>query len=236
MIQDMKFLVLQHINIEHPGIFLDFIKKDKIHIDTVELDEGEKIPKLDSYDAMIVMGGPMDTWQEETYPWLKTEKEEIHKFVSVMKKPFLGLCLGAQLLSEVVGGKVRKMKTPEIGVMDISITNTGSIFNGMNKNLKVLQWHSYEVCDLPKNTELLASSPLCGVQAFSSENAFGLQFHVEQTNETVPQWACVPEYKSALEKTLGSNALEKFRKEVEVNLKIFNGSARTIYDNFKKII
>ena len=236
MIQDMKFLVLQHINIEHPGIFLDFIKKDKIRIDTVELDEGEKIPKLDPYDAMIVMGGPMDTWQEEIYPWLKTEKEEIHKFVSVMKKPFLGLCLGAQLLSEVVGGKVRKMKTPEIGVMDISITNTGSIFNGMNKNLKVLQWHSYEVCDLPKNTELLASSPLCGVQAFSSGNAFGLQFHVEQTNETVPQWACVPEYKSALEKTLGSNALEKFRKEVEVNLKIFNGSARTIYDNFKKVI
>ena len=236
MIQNMKFLVLQHINIEHPGIFLDFMKKDKIHIDTVELDEGEKIPKLDSYDAMIVMGGPMDTWQEETYPWLKTEKEEIHKFVSVMKKPFLGLCLGAQLLSEVVGGKVRKMKNPEIGVMDISIKNTNSIFSGINKNLKVLQWHSYEVCDLPKNTELLASSPLCGVQAFSFGNAFGLQFHVEQTNETVPQWACVPEYKSALEKTLGSNALEKFRKDVEVNLKIFNGSARTIYDNFKKII
>ena len=199
MIQDMKFLVLQHINIEHPGIFLDFMKKDKIHIDTVELDEGEKIPKLDPYDAMIVMGGPMDTWQEEAHPWLKVEKEEIHKFVSVMKKPFLGLCLGAQLLSEVVGGKVRKMKTPEIGVMDISITNNSSIFSGMNKNLKVLQWHSYEVCDLPKNTDLLASSPLCGVQAFSSGNAFGLQFHVEQTNETVPQWACVPEYKSALE-------------------------------------
>ena len=236
MIQDMKFLVLQHINIEHPGIFLDFMKKDKIHIDTIELDEGEKIPKLDAYDAMIVMGGPMDTWQEEAHPWLKVEKEEIHKFVSVMKKPFLGLCLGAQLLSEAVGGKVRKMKTPEIGVMDISITNTGSIFNGMNKNLKVLQWHSYEVCDLPKNTNLLASSPLCGVQAFSFGNAFGLQFHVEQTNETVPQWACVPEYKSALEKTLGSNALEKFRKEVEVNLKMFNSSARTIYDNFKKVI
>ena len=236
MIQDMKFLVLQHINIEHPGIFLDFMKKDKIHIDTVELDEGEKIPKLDPYDAMIVMGGPMDTWQEETYPWLKTEKEEIHKFVSVMKKPFLGLCLGAQLLSEVVGGKVRKMKTPEIGVMDISITNTSSIFSGMNKNLKVLQWHSYEVCDLPQSTNLLASSPLCGVQAFSFGNSFGLQFHVEQTNETVPQWACVPEYKSALEKTLGSNALEKFRKEVEANLKMFNSSARTIYDNFKKVI
>ena len=84
----MKFLVLQHINIEHPGIFLKFMKEDNIKIDTVELDENEKIPQLDQYDAMIVMGGPMDTWQEETYPWLKTEKEEIHKFACVQKKPF----------------------------------------------------------------------------------------------------------------------------------------------------
>ena len=67
----MKFLVLQHINIEHPGIFLKFMKEDNIKIDTIELDENEKIPNLTNYDAMIVMGGPMDTWQEETYPWLK---------------------------------------------------------------------------------------------------------------------------------------------------------------------
>ena len=73
----MKFLVLQHINIEHPGIFLKFMKEDNISIDTIELDENEKIPDLDKYDAMIVMGGPMDTWQEETYPWLKAEKETI---------------------------------------------------------------------------------------------------------------------------------------------------------------
>ena len=90
--------------------------------------------------------------------------------------------------------------------------------------------------DLPSNTNLLASSPECKVQAFSSDNAFGLQFHVEQTNETVPQWACVPEYKSALETTLGSNSLEKFEKDVQENLSLFNNSARIIYDNFKKII
>ena len=232
----MKFLVLQHINIEHPGIFLKFMKEDNIKIDTVELDEKEKIPNLDQYDAMIVMGGPMDTWQEETYPWLKTEKETIHKFACINKKPFLGLCLGAQLLSEAVGGKVRKMKTPEIGVLEVSVTDNISLFKGLEKNLKVLQWHSYEVHDLPTTTNLLASSPNCKVQAFSFERAFGLQFHVEQTNKTVPEWACVPEYKSALEKTLGVNALEKFKKDVENNLNIFNNSAKTIYKNFKKII
>ena len=84
--------------------------------------------------------------------------------------------------------------------------------------------------------KILASSSVCGVQAFSIEKAFGLQFHVEQTNETVPQWACVPEYKSALESTLGQNALEKFKADVEKNLNVFNKSARTIYKNFKKII
>ncbi len=232
----MKFLVLQHINIEHPGIFLNYMKEDQIKIDTVELDVGEKIPKLDSYDAMIVMGGPMDTWQEETYPWLKTEKENIHNFVKIKKKPYLGLCLGAQLLSEAIGGKVKKMKTPEIGVLEVSITDNKSLFKGLNNKLKVLQWHSYEAYDLPTNTNLLATSPDCKVQAFSSDNAFGLQFHVEQTNKTVPEWACVPEYKSALENTLGKNALEKFKKDVEKNLNIFNDSAKIIYDNFKKII
>jgi len=232
----MKFIVLQHINIEHPGIFLNYMREDQIKIDTVELDEGEKIPELNSYDAMIVMGGPMDTWQEETYPWLKSEKEKIHKFVCVMKKPYLGLCLGAQLLSEAVGGKVRKMKTPEIGVLEVSLTDNKSLFKGLSKKLKVLQWHSYEAYELPKNINLLASSPDCKFQAFSSDNAFGLQFHVEQTKDTVPQWACVPEYKSALENTLGQNALKKFKKDVEENLNVFNKSARTIYDNFKKII
>ena len=232
----MKFLVLQHINIEHPGIFLKFMKEDNIKIDTIELDENEKIPSLKPYDAMIVMGGPMDTWQEEAYPWLKSEKEVIHKFVCINKKPFLGLCLGAQLLSEAVGGKVKKMKIPEIGVLEVSVTDDKSLFKGLGKKLKVLQWHSYEAYDLPSNTNLLASSSDCKVQAFAYNNAFGLQFHVEQTNKTVPQWACVPEYKLALENTLGQNALEKFKKDVEENLDLFNNSAKTIYNNFKKII
>jgi len=232
----MKFLILQHINIEHPGIFLKFMREDNIKMDTIELDENEKIPNLDPYDAMIVMGGPMDTWQEKTFPWLKPEKEAIHKFVSVNRKPYLGLCLGAQLLSEAIGGKVRKMKTPEIGVLKVSLKSNKSLFKGLDKELKVLQWHSYEAYDLPSDANVLASSPECNVQAFSFNNAFGLQFHVEQTNETVPQWACVPEYKSALENTLGQNALEKFKKDVEENLSVFNNSAKIIYNNFKNII
>ena len=232
----MKFLVLQHIDIEHPGVFREFMKNDNVQIDTVELDVGEKIPKLDTYDAMIVMGGPMDTWQEEIHPWLVPEKESIYEFACVQKKPYLGLCLGAQLLGEAVGGKVNKMDNPEIGILDINISNHNSIFKSMENNIKVLQWHSYEISDLPDSATLLASSDVCKVQAFSFERAYGLQFHVEQTNETVPQWSCIPEYKTALEETLGSNALDKFTSGVDDNLAAFNNSAKIIYNNFINII
>ena len=231
----MKFLVLQHIPIEHPGIFIDFMKKDNIEIHTVELDEGETIPDLKSYDAMIVMGGPMDTWQEEKYSWLKPEKERIYEFACIQKKPYLGLCLGAQLLGEVIGGEVKKMKIPEIGALTIDISNHETIFKNMPNKIKVLQWHSYEVSNLPKEASLLASSNECLVQAFSFNKAFGLQFHVEQTENTVPQWSCVPEYKSALEETLGDGALEKFERDINYNLIDFNKKAEQIYNNFLQV-
>lgn len=231
----MKFLVLQHIAIEHPGIFSEFMKKDNIKIHTTELDEGEKIPDLKSYDAMIVMGGPMDTWQEDKHPWLKFEKESIYEFVCVQKKPYLGLCLGAQLLGEVIGGEVRKMSTPEIGALKIDISNHESIFKGMPSEIKVLQWHSYEVTNLPSNANLLASSNACLVQAFSFNKAFGLQFHVEQTAKTVPEWSCVPEYQTALEETLGKNALVKFENDINSNLSNFNKNAEQVYKNFLQV-
>jgi len=72
----MKFLVFQHIPVEHPGIFRDFMTKDGISWDTIELDEGDTIPDLDGYHALIVMGGPMDVWEEEKYPWLIDEKKQ----------------------------------------------------------------------------------------------------------------------------------------------------------------
>ena len=236
----MKILILQHIECETPGYIKDLMVNDGFELTTVELDVGEKIPNnINQFDGMFCMGGPMDTWMTEKYPWIVEEKNKIKEYVIDLEKPFLGFCLGCQFLGEVVGGEVVKSTPPEIGILDINMNQQNKddqLFSNFPPTIKALQWHSYEVHDLPSNTNLLASSPECKIQAFSSDNAFGLQFHVEQTNDTVPQWACVPEYKSALEKTLGPNALEKFKKDVEENLNVFNNSAKTIYDNFKKII
>ena len=103
----MRILVLQHIKIEDPGFIKDLMIKDKAELTTIELDEGEKIPtNLSKFDAMFCMGGPMDTWMEKEHPWLVDEKKAIKEFVVNLKKPYLGFCLGCQLLGEVVGGKV----------------------------------------------------------------------------------------------------------------------------------
>ena len=79
-----NILILQHINIETPGYILDLMQKDKFNLTTIELDEGEKIPaNLNQFDAMFCMGGPMDTWMEDDYPWLIEEKKKIKEFILI---------------------------------------------------------------------------------------------------------------------------------------------------------
>ena len=239
----MEILVLQHIKIEDPGYIKDLMISDGFKLTTVELDEGETIPNdLNKFDAVFCMGGPMDTWMEDKYPWLVSEKKKIKEFVIDLKKPYLGFCLGCQLLGEIIGGKVVKSNTPEIGIMDINFTEefkNDSIFSSFPKKIKALQWHSYEVINLEKNNSvtLLASSNTTKYQIFKyQDHAYGIQFHIETKDSTVNDWGCVPEYKSALEKILGENALEKFDLEAKANMKQMNRCSEILYSKFKSEI
>ena len=138
----MEILVLQHINIEDPGYIKDLMIKDGVNITTIELDEGEKIPNnLNFFDGMLCMGGPMDTWMEKEYPWLIEEKKRIKEFVIDLEKPFLGFCLGCQLLGEVVGGNVVKSDPIEIGMLDVDLKDSriqDRIFNEFPDNVSIL--------------------------------------------------------------------------------------------------
>ena len=238
-----NIIVLQHIKIEDPGYIKDLMIKDGIKLTTIELDEEEKIPdNLSKFDAMFCMGGPMDTWMEKDYPWLIDEKKAIKKFVIDLKKPYLGFCLGCQLLGEIVGGKVVKSKNPEIGMLNIDFSENkinDLVFSEFPKKITSLQWHSYEVQELENNNDitLLASSPETKYQIFKYKNhAYGIQFHIEVKKTTVGEWGCVPEYKSALEKQLGEGALEKFDKDSQKHMPTMNNYSEILYKNFKKLI
>ena len=237
-----EIIVLQHINIEDPGYIKDLMIEDNYNLTTIELDEGEKIPQdLSKYDAMFCMGGPMDTWMEKDYPWLIEEKKKIKEFVVDLKKPYLGFCLGCQLLGEVVGGSVVKSKNPEIGMLNINFSDNKKsdlLFSQFPDQIKSLQWHSYEAQGLEDKEDitLLASSPETKYQIFKyQKHAYGIQFHIEIKDTTVGEWGCVPEYKSALEKELGEGALEKFDADAKNNMSNMNNYSKILYENFKKL-
>ena len=239
----MNILVLQHIKIEDPGYIKDLMLADNFKLTTIELDEGEEIPQdLSQFDAMFCMGGPMDTYMEDKYPWLIEEKKKIKEFVVDLEKPYLGFCLGCQLLGEVIGGKVVKSKPAEIGIMDINLSinrKEDQLFNQFPDKIKSLQWHSYEVQGVESNKDvtLIGSSPVTKYQIFKYKNhAYGIQFHIEIKDTTVKEWGCVPEYKKVLEDQLGSDALLKFDNAAKANMIDMNNYSKTLYNNFKKIL
>ena len=239
----MEVIVLQHIKIEDPGYIKDLMIADGVKLTTIELDEGDRIPNdIAKFDAMFCMGGPMDVWMEKDYPWLIDEKKRIKEFVVDLKKPYLGFCLGCQLLGEVIGGRVVKSNNSEIGMLNIDFSENKKndlLFSKFPEKITSLQWHSYEVRNLEsnRNVTLIASSPETKYQIFKYQNhAYGIQFHIEVKDTTVNAWGCVPEYKSALEKQLGKGALEKFDKEAQNNMQNMNSYSKILYENFKRLI
>lgn len=232
----MRIIVFQHIAVEHPGIFRDFMNKDGIQWDVVELDEGESIPKLDDYDAIMCMGGPMDVWQEDRYPWLIDEKSAIRHAINDLGLPYLGFCLGHQLLADSLGGTVGPMQTAEIGVLPVELTNEGihdCIFSKMPGSFNGLQWHGAEIIEPPPGGIVLARSPASSVQALRlGRSAYSIQCHIEITNSTVFEWGQIPEYEMSLTNTAGPGALSQLDAEAKQHMGEFNRTARSIYDNF----
>lgn len=233
-----RALVLQHMDHDHPGRFLDFFTEDDIVPHQVRIWEGQEIPALAGYDLMFVLGGKQDTWEESEYPWLVGEKQAIREWVVERAKPYIGVCLGHQLLAASLGGEVALAERHEVGVYDISITEKGRhhpLYAGVPATSKVMQWHFAEVKRAPSDAAVLASSDNAAVQAIAIDtHAVSSQFHCEFTPQSMAGWSSLPSYISALEKARGPGAYERFIHEAYPHMPSMAAMTRRIYDNLVK--
>ena len=186
----VKVLVLQHVGCEGLGSLEGFFDKQGVdHVD-VALFAGEKIPAdWDRYNGIVILGGPMNVYQEKEFPFLAEEDSLLKKALANLK-PMLGVCLGAQLIVKAASGKVVTGHRKEIGWYDVNLTDEGRddlLFKGLSKSFKVFEWHG-DTFNIPSKGVKLASSEIFPNQAFRVGNAYGLQFHLEVTDGMIADW------------------------------------------------
>jgi GMP synthase-like glutamine amidotransferase len=183
----MNIHYFQHVPFEGLGSIENWARKPDHKVTATRFYEDHKLPFIDICDMLIVMGGPMGAYDEDKYEWMAEEKRFIEKAI-VRGKKVIGICLGAQLIAEVLGSKVYKNKEKEIGWMPLKLTPEGkkaTVFSDFTDGQNVFHWHG-DTFDLPNGAVQLASSEACEQQAFLYDNhVLGLQFHLETTEDSI---------------------------------------------------
>jgi GMP synthase-like glutamine amidotransferase len=231
----MKFLILRHIDIEGPGTFGDFLNRNRIPWDTVELDKGGRLPPGPAgHGAVVVLGGPMNVYEEDKYPFLRQEDIFIKECIN-SKIPYLGFCLGAQLLAKAAGADVVDSPVKEIGWYEVSLTGRGAadpLFKDHPGSFPVFQWHS-DMFNIPQGGILLATGSGCRHQAFRfGENAYGLQFHIEITGRDIAAWH--HQYAQSGEQAAHAG-LETMLNGYSLNSQALRFQSEAVYANFLSI-
>lgn len=214
----MLVLVLQHVDCEHPGLITRLLRDRAIRTEIVRLYLGDELPVVEnSYDVVLAFGGPMNVDEHDSFPWLRDEVCFIERVVR-SGTPFLGVCLGAQLLARALGAAVYPAAIPEVGLSTVRLTaeaKSDPIFRRLSDPMACFQWHG-DTFDLPEDSVLLATSADCQNQAFRwKDAAYGIQFHVEVTPDMAREWGNIGEYRAAAERVRGANGAN----EIEIELR-----------------
>jgi GMP synthase-like glutamine amidotransferase len=230
-------LVLQHIACEPPGEYETVLRELGANLHRVELDEGDPLPRLGAFDAIVAMGGPMSVNDDADLPWLTAEKRLIGEAVRA-GVPYFGACLGVQLLAASLGARVYPGPEPEVGVLPVTLTADGAadpIFAGLPPSFPTLQWHG-DTFDLPAGATLLASSPACPHQAFRfGRLAYGVQFHVEVLPDMAREWATVPEYVGYADRVLGAGGMERLLAEFDIAEAAMRATGRSMFARWAEL-
>jgi GMP synthase-like glutamine amidotransferase len=231
-----NILVFQNEECEHLGVFSKILNENNISYQYIKLYEEEEIPNLNDYSAIIILGGPMNVYEERKYPFLKKENSSIKEALKI-NKPMLGICLGAQIIARAAGAKVYPAKRKEIGWFTIDLTVEGrddTVFKGLERQLSVFQWHG-DTFDMPTESKKLATSNLIPNQAFSiGETTYALQFHLEVTKQMISEW--VNRYANELASLKEEVDTDKMMKYSEQYIQPLNKHASLLFLNFLRIL
>jgi len=190
-----RLLVVVVHSTDPPARLGEWLRDAGMELDERRLSNGDELPAtLDGYDGLVVLGGPQSALDDEaTSPELAGPRELLRQALAA-DFPTLAICLGAQLLAQVGGGRVREgIDGPEVGALLVAkrdIADADPLFNPLPLTPDVLQFHHDEISQLPTGAVLLASSPMYANQAFRvGRHVYGLQFHIETTPEIIHEWA-----------------------------------------------
>jgi len=228
--------VFQNEKCEHLGVFSKILNENNISYQYIKLYEEEEIPNLNDYSAIIILGGPMNVYEERKYPFLKKENSSIKEALKI-NKPMLGICLGAQIIARAAGAKVYPAKRKEIGWFTIDLTIEGredNVFKGLERQFNVFQWHG-DTFDMPTESKKLATSNLIPNQAFSiGETTYALQFHLEVTKQMISEW--VNRYANELASLKEEVDTDKMMKYSEQYIQPLNKHASLLFSNFLRLL
>lgn len=183
----MRIHWLQHVPFEGLGVIEHWAQTNHHTISATRFHQQDRLPPVDAFNWLIVMGGPMGVYDTNTYPWLDDETRLIEQAIAGGKS-VLGICLGAQLIAAALGARVFPNNQKEIGWFPVTLTPEGRrspFFPGGPRELTVFHWHG-DTFALPAGATRLAGSAACANQAFLHGNCvLALQFHLEVTPEGV---------------------------------------------------
>jgi len=231
-----RILVFKHMSAQNPGIFRDFADDLCVEFTEIDLYAGDQIPPVDGFDGLWVMGGSMNVWETDQYPWLVEERKAIRHAVVDLELPFLGVCLGHQLLSEAMGGVVEPAQHQEVVLATVTPTAAGidhPILRGLDMPMRWVSVHSAEVVRAPPGAVVLASSDVCSNHVMQvGPLAYSCQFHPEVCGTTLSGWMDIPGVPAMAEQQLGAEGVEAFARDVTSNMAAHNEAALQLFINW----